>query len=85
MTFKIWNDSDAGFKTKIEIDGERVEHCFSNLAITAGVKDAVKIELDMPIAEQLRSDKPARLVFPLADSRDLLIKHGWTPPADADV
>jgi hypothetical protein len=82
VSFKIWNDSDAGHKTRIEIDGEDVSRYFSSLSITAGVRDAVKIELDIPAGERgwMRSEDPATLVFPIDGTRELLIKHGWTPP-----
>lgn len=82
MSFKIWNDSDAGYQTRIEIDGEQVSGLFNSLTITAGIKAPVRIELDMPLGEQgWVGDEPAELVFPIDGSRELLIKHGWTPPA----
>lgn len=81
--FKVWNDSDAGYQTHIVIDGVEVSEQFNSLTITAGIKTAVQIELDMPIVEQGRFEgEPTKLVFPVGGSRELLIKHGWTPPAD---
>jgi hypothetical protein len=81
--FKIWNDSDAGRHTHIEIDGVDVSGQFNDLRITADVKSAVQVELDMCVAEvRKREGEPAKLRFPMEGTRELLIKHGWTPPAE---
>lgn len=88
--FKIWNDSDAGYMTRVEIDGEEVSGNFQSLTITAGVKTAVEIELEPLVVEVPESrfstgfddDGPTRLIFGTKDTRELLIKHGWTPPAE---
>jgi len=82
MKFKIWNDSNAGRNTHVEIDDEDVSGLFSDLRITADINSVVQVELDMCIAEQRRFDRPAKLIFPAAGTRELLIKHGWTPPAE---
>lgn len=88
MAFKIWNDGDYGRDCHIEIDGEDVSGKFQSLTVTADLKSAVKIEMDMPIAEVpvdrmwRGDDQPVRLIFPIGGTRELLIKHGWTPPED---
>lgn len=82
-TFKIWNDSGKGRDTHIEVNGREVSDAINRIEISAAVEGLVKIELDLPIVEQAvtSEDKPARL-FIHEPTRDLLIKWGWTPPAE---
>jgi len=82
MAFKVWNDGVYGRTTHIEIDGEDVTGKFHQLVITAGIDGMVDVALGMPVAEQNLPGRPARLAFPVAGQRELLVKHGWTPPAD---
>jgi hypothetical protein len=82
MSFKIWNDSDDGRRCRIEVDGEDISGAFNKLSITADIKSAVEIELEMGVFEQERTNGDVRLVFAGKDTRELLIKHGWTPPSE---
>jgi hypothetical protein len=89
MSFKIWNDGDSGRNCHIEIDGEDVSASFHHLQIVAGLKTAVEIELDPIVAEVPErrfdsdpDDGATRLVFGTAETRELLVRHGWTPPSD---
>lgn len=89
MAFKIWNDGNYGRDCHVEIDGEDVSGNFQSLRITAGIKAAVEIELDPIVVEvpagrfKQPEEGPVRLIFGTKDTRDLLIKHGWTPPKEA--
>jgi hypothetical protein len=80
--FKIWNDGDRGYKTHIEVDGEDVSDKFDSLVVRADLKEPVRIELGMPIDEYRQDDQCPKLLFPGKGARELLIKHGWTPPKD---
>jgi len=89
MAFKIWNDGNAGHNCHIEIDGEDVSHIFRALSITADIKSVVRIEMDPVVAEVPKrrfdsdpDDGRTRLIFGTKDTRELLVKHGWTPPED---
>lgn len=90
MAFKIWNDGNYGRDCHVEIDGEDISMHLQHLRITAGVKTAVEIELE-PIVEEVPVGRfkgpddngPTRLIFGTKDTRELLIKHGWTPPQEA--
>jgi hypothetical protein len=81
----ISNKGDAPHSTKIVIDGKDVTGCFNSLFIRSTMDSAVEIEMDVPVVTQWVMDRPARLMFPIKETRDLLIEHGWTPPSDEDA
>jgi hypothetical protein len=83
QTFKIWNDTGKGRDTHIELDGEDVSAAFNDVTVRAGVRGRVEVILSTVAAEipkQPFEAEPARL-FLAPVTRELLIKHGWTPPA----
>jgi hypothetical protein len=79
---KITNDGGAAWKTKITVDDQDVSNCFSGYRITGAVGEAVKVELDVVVAE-IDFEGTKELRMPFAGTRELLIRHGWTPPAQA--
>ena len=85
MSFKIWNDDPQGrgYNTHVEIDGEDVSGSIQELAIHAAVKGPVTVMLD-PIVVQGTPlpGRPVRLLFGSSETQALLVKHGWTPPAE---
>lgn len=79
---KITNGGGAAWKTKITVDDQDVSGCFSGYRITGAVGEAVKVELDVVVAE-IDFEGTKELRMPFAGTRELLIRHGWTPPAQA--
>lgn len=84
MSFKIWNDGDIGRDCHIEINGEDVSACVQTLAVHADASGPVTIALGLGVFETITPARPLRLWF-ANDTRDLLIKHGWTPPSESDA
>lgn len=81
---RIVNDSGIGRNTKIFIDDVDVSGCFADVRITAGVKDVVVAQLEAILVE-VEFEGVERLMIPFAGTRELLIKYGWTPPAEDDI
>lgn len=82
---RIENTTGAAHQTKIYIDGVDVSECFTNATVRLDPslrpnQNLVVADLTVLVAE-LDIDG-AQLVFPTDGTRELLIKHGWTPPAD---
>src|SRR5882757_11416462 len=78
---RVVNTTGVGFKTKIYIDDEDVSACFNNVQVTAGLKDSVMVQLDALVCE-IEIDNAQVLEMPAEGTRELLIKHGWTPPVE---
>lgn len=78
---RVENTTGNGWQTKIFIDDVDVSTCFNNVRVTAGLKDAVVVELDAIMAECI-VDGHLQVKMPVDGTRELLIKHGWTPPSD---
>lgn len=77
---KIVNTGGAAWKTQITIDDNDVSSCFSGYRITGTVGEAVKVELDVVVAE-IDFEGTKELRMPMPGTREVLIRHGWTPPA----
>lgn len=77
---RIENTSGIGHRTKIYIDGVDVSDCFMDATVRLQPDHIVVADLTVMVAE-LDVDG-ARLVFPVDGTRELLVKHGWTPPPD---
>jgi len=84
-SFKIWNDSDYGRNTHIELDGEDVSGAFSDMVVRAGVGGRVEVELFAVAAEVPVRPFDAELarLYLAPKTAEVLIKHGWTPPDGA--
>jgi DNA-binding transcriptional regulator YiaG len=78
---RIVNDDGRGYMTRIYIDDQDVSECFSAVKITAGTKGALVAELDA-IAVAVDVHNVEQLRIPSETTRDVLIRHGWTPPAE---
>ena len=81
---RVENTSGVGYKTKIFIDEQDVSECFSDVKVTAGVKGAVTVELEALVAECF-IDGHMQLKLVGDGTRELLIKHGWMPPAEDEL
>lgn len=77
---RIENTSGVAWRTKIFIDDVDVSACFMDATVRMEPGCVVVADLTVIVAE-LDIDG-ARLVFPVDGTRELLIKHGWTPPPD---
>jgi len=62
----------------IEIDGHGVKSC-RGLRLRADVHSIPELELDLLVREHMEVDGQMRVVIP-ADTREILIRLGWTPP-----
>lgn len=77
---RIVNTSGAACTTKIFIDDQDVSSAFNGFTVKAGLYGGVCVQLDAPIAElELEGDATA-LDFPRPETREMLVRHGWTPP-----
>jgi DNA-binding transcriptional regulator YiaG len=67
--------------TKVYIDGQDVSECFSAVKIKASTEGALVAELDA-VAVAVDVHDVEQLRIPSDVTRDLLVRHGWTPPAE---
>lgn len=81
---RIVNDDGRGMQTRIYIDDQDVSSCFSAVTVKAGVRTAVTAELEV-VAAAVDFEGFEHLRFPNGETRELLIRHGWTPPASPAV
>ncbi len=82
-TFSITNETGRGRDTRIVVDGEDISGACQHLTIEADVEGPISVEVTPGVFEHCHStdpDVPARL-FIINAARELLLKHGWTPPA----
>jgi len=77
---RIVNTTGVGSRTQIFIDDTDVSGCFSSATIKADLNDAVKVELEAVVVE-IEFEGGKELRMPFTGTRELLIRHGWTPPA----
>lgn len=78
---KVVNTSGAGHKTKIFIDGRDVSSCFDDVQVSIPLRGGVGVKLNAVLAE-LEIEDAYVLELVGDDTRELLIKHGWVPPAE---
>ena len=77
---RIENNTGAGFKTQVFIDGVDVSYACTGVTVHAPLKDAVTADVTMLVSELAIDNinwQPA-----LDHTREALIKAGWTPPPD---
>lgn len=66
----------------IHLDGTDISDVTCGFEILSRVNDRTWIRLDVLVDEVNVSAEDADLFLP-GPARELLIRHGWTPPADA--
>jgi hypothetical protein len=76
---RIVNNGGVGWTTKIFIDDVDVSNAFSKAVITTDLDSAVKVELEAVVLE-IDFEGTKELRMPFTGTRELLIRHGWTPP-----
>lgn len=79
---RIVNTTGVGYKTKIFIDDVDVSDCFSDLRVIVGLKDTVKVEMEATVVA-IDFEGVEEIRMPLSGTRELLIRHGWTPPVQS--
>lgn len=79
LSLRIVNSGGIGRNTKIFIDDQDVSSCFSAVKINADISGSVQAELEAVIVE-IEFEGGKELRMPFAGTRELLIRHGWTPP-----
>lgn len=78
---RVVNTTGAGFHTQVFIDDQDVSSCFNAATITTTLRGPVEVQLNAIICE-IEIDNAMSLRMPNEGTRELLIKHGWTPPAE---
>lgn len=78
---RIVNSSGLGHQTQIFIDDVDVSDCFNSLTVNTSVDSGVEVQLNAIICE-FEVENALRLRMPVDGTRELLIKHGWTPPTE---
>lgn len=76
---RIVNKGGVGRNTKVYIDDLDVSSCFNAVTVHAHNKDVVIATLQAVVLETEFEDVPV-VTFPQPAVKELLIKHGWTPP-----
>jgi hypothetical protein len=82
---RVVNDTGQGRDTRVYIDGEELTTNFTEarIAISAAARGDVEITLNPLVFEvdtgTFEVTGNTKLVF-FEQTRDLLVKHGWTPP-----
>jgi hypothetical protein len=81
---RVVNTDGRGFKTQVYIDDRDVSDCFSNVTVNAGVTGAVRVELEALVCEVCvdSADNLMQVTMPGDATHDLLVRYGWTPPAE---
>jgi hypothetical protein len=68
---------------KVKLNGEEIQNCLQNLTIRGDGRDMTyHVELDVLVIEGMTFHAQWANVQIPDKTRDLLIKLGWTPPAD---
>lgn len=78
---RLVNATGIGPDTKVYIDDVDVSSCFNRALIKAPLYGGVEVELNAVICE-VEVDNALRLEMPAEGTREILIKHGWTPPVE---
>lgn len=81
---KIVNTTGVGRTTQIFIDDQDVSTCFSSASIKTNVNGAVLVELEAVVVE-IDFEGVKELRMPFTGTREVLIRHGWTPPIQTDL
>ncbi|MBC2903150.1 hypothetical protein [Streptomyces cupreus] len=67
--------------TQVELDGEDIAPLVEGLSLRIGVKALPTVTLDV-IVHELDTELPNPRVVVPEKTRDLLVRLGWTPPAE---
>ena len=81
MTKRITIHDAGGLNQSVHLDGEDISSAIRGLTYHAEAWQPPKVELDLAVVEWDADLDDARLHIPDA-TRDLLIRFGWTPPAE---
>lgn len=81
---RVVNTSGIGHETKIYIDDVDVSGCFNNVTVNAALDGGVEVQLSAVVCE-VEVDRALVLRWPGEDTRELLVKHGWSPPVEPVV
>lgn len=81
---RIVNTTGVGHKTQIFIDDQDVSTCFSSATIKTDLNNLVQVELEAVVVE-IDFDGTKEIRMPMPGTREILIRHGWTPPAQTDL
>lgn len=67
--------------TRVELDGEDISQTLTGLSVRLDAGELPCIQLDVLVLDLTAELENPRIVIP-DDTRDLLIRFGWTPPSD---
>ncbi|MFD8805570.1 hypothetical protein [Streptomyces sp. NPDC059597] len=71
---------DAGPSAQVELDGQDIAKALTGLTLRLGVGHLPTATLDL-IVHDFGAEADVRFVVP-DECRDLLVRLGWTPPAE---
>lgn len=80
---KVTNSSLAGWKTKVEINGQEISSWCQNVEVIYNAKGVNVVRIDV-LAGSLEVESDA-LIELAAPAKGFLIQHGWTPPPDEPI
>lgn len=78
---RIENASGIGYQTKIYIDDQDVSGCFNSVTITCDLNGTAHATLHATAVEIAAGGEMLQLELPDERTAALLVKYGWTPPA----
>lgn len=70
----------AGYDGHILINGHDVTHQTRSVTIKSAVGEVTQVTLDLVVLDSTRIQSDHTEVFIPADTAELLVKAGWTPP-----
>lgn len=72
--------SSDGIVGNVQLDGQDVSHALAGLKLRMAAGELPQATLDV-LVHDLSTEVEARVVIP-QETRDLLVRLGWTPPAE---
>lgn len=78
---RVVNTTGLGHQTQVFIDDQDVSSCFNEMTVAITMRGAVEVTLNAIVCE-LEFDNVPVLEMPCEGTREVLIKHGWTPPPE---
>lgn len=68
---------------KVVLDGQEIQNALRGVTLTMGMHE-VTAHLDLAVTEFTRFEGSDVQIQIRDEVRDLLIRHGWTPPDESD-
>lgn len=79
-SFKIESDGKPS-STRVELNGQDISNLTCGATVKVAIGEIPRIELDLLAVEVTSKTGDAEIYLP-QETQDLLVKFGWTPPAE---